>query len=286
MKYRNIPECAVQRIKDYLNFILYPLTFILALGVFQAMADIQSFNPSTEEEEVIFIPVEKEKNIGRNVDKQVMEKFDLPVDPLVQERIAKLGERVSKVADRKDLVYKFTVIKGEKENNYNAFAIPGGYIYIFDDLVEKLGTDDRIAGVLAHEMGHIEARHPVKRMQGAIGATALSLLTVFSPADGQTKAKANAAIGQLMAAYSRHDERQADELSVKYLKESGINPEGAVEALETLQDLMKKAPRMKYSFYKSHPYLSERIAALRDDVKGHSDFDAYINVSTGPKEDL
>jgi predicted Zn-dependent protease len=250
------------------------------------MADIQSFNPSTEEEDIIFIPTEKEKNMGRSIDKQVMEQFDLPVDPLVQERIENIGKQLSSVADRKDLVYRFTVIKGKKPNNYNAFAVPGGYIYIFDDLVEKLETDDRVAGVLAHEMGHVEARHPMKRMQGAVGATALLVLTTISPADGQTKAKANAAIGQLMAAYSRHDERQSDALSVKYLKESGFDPNGAVEALEVLQGLMKRSPRMRYSFYKSHPYLSERIADLMGEVKGHADFEAYINVSSGTKDEL
>lgn len=266
-------------------FILFTLSFILFCGSSPADADIQSFNPSTEEEDIIFIPTEKEKNMGRNIDKQVREEFGIPVDPLVQERIDKIGERLSRVADRKDLVYKFTVIKGEKANNYNAFAVPGGYVYIFDDLVAKLETDDRVAGVLAHEMGHVEARHPMKRMQGAIGATALLVLTTMSPADGETKAKANAAIGQLMAAYSRHDERQADELSVKYLKEAGLDPNGAVEALETLQALVKRSPRMRYSFYKSHPYLSERIAVLRGEVKGHADFEAYINVSSGPTDE-
>ncbi len=255
--------------------------FFITLSVFSsvAMADIQSFNPSIEEEDIIFIPTEKEKNMGRSIDAEVKEHYSLFVDPIMQERVEDLGERLAKVADRKDLVYRFTVLKGEEEDNYNAFALPGGYIYIFSDLVDALETDDRIAGVLAHEMGHIEARHPVKRLQAAIGATALMVLTTQMPGDARSKAEANVALGQLMAAYSRHDEKQADELSVKYMKEAGFDPQGSVGALETLQAIRKKGKRVKYNFYRSHPYVSERISDLRKSVKGYEDFDSYINMT-------
>lgn len=245
-----------------------------------AAADIQSFNPSIEEEDIIFIPTEKEKNMGRSIDAQVRETYCLPVDPIMEERVEGIGERLARVADRKDVVYRFAVLKGEEKDNYNAFALPGGYIYIFSDLVDALKTDDKIAGVLAHEMGHIEARHPVKRLQGSIGATALMVLTTQMPAEAKTKNEANAALGQLLAAYSRHDERQADELSVKYLKEAGFDPRGSLEALKTLQALRKKGPRVKYSSYRSHPYVSERLSDIKKDIKGHADFDAYINTTT------
>lgn len=260
--------------------------FVLLSHAPSATADIDSFNPATEKEQILFIPTEKEKNMGRAIDKQVREKFDLPVDPLMEERVEEIGRRIALGATRKDLVYKFSVIKGKEKDYYNAFATPGGYIYIFSDLVDQLKIDDALAGVLAHEMGHIEAKHPLARLQGAIGATALMVLTNQMPADGETKVRANMAIGQLMAAYSRDDEREADNLSVKYLKEAGFDPSGSVQALETLKGLRKKAPLMKFSFYKSHPYLSERIADLKKESKGSADFDAYINVTDKDKESL
>ena len=236
-----------------------------------------TYNPATEEEEVIFIPVEKEKSMGKNIDEQVRKKFDLPVDPLVQKRIEEIGKRLAGGTDRRDIVYHFGVLNHEEDDYYNAFAAPGGYIYIFDDLVEVMKDDDKIAAVLAHEMGHVEARHSVKRLQGALGITALMILGSQMNAEEGTRARLNNAIGQLMAVYSRHDEWEADELSVRYLKRAGYDPHGAIQALEELKGLRKRGPVRKYMFYKSHPYLSSRIAHLNELVKGYADFDSYIN---------
>jgi predicted Zn-dependent protease len=196
----------------------------------------------------------------------------------VQKRVEEIGRRLAAGTDRKSIIYHFTVLTDEGDDNFNAFAVPGGYIYIFDDMVEKLGTDDKIAAVLAHEMGHVEAKHSVKRMQGSLGATLLMLLGSRVATDGRDIAKANAAIGQLMMSYSRHDERQADELSVKYLKKAGFDPAGAVQSLKVLKKLRKKGPMMKYSHYRSHPYVSERISHLKNTIKGYTDFDSYINI--------
>ena len=244
---------------------------------------IMSINPATEEEELILIPAVKERNMGRKLDEQVREHFDLPVDPLTQKRVEEIGAKLALGTDRRDVVYRVTVLNHAKDDFYNAFAAPGGYIYIFDDLVEALETDDNVAAVLAHEMGHVEARHSVKRFQGNMAITALMLLGAHIQKEKGTSAKANMAIGQLMAAYSRHDEREADELSVKYTRLAGFDPEGTVRSMEKLKALRKKAPRMRYSFYKSHPYLSERISYLKKFIKGYTDFDSYINLPS--KED-
>lgn len=239
---------------------------------------VMTLNPATEEEELIFIPAAKERNMGRNINKQVHEHFKIPVDPLVQKRIEEIGEKLAGGTDRRDIVYHFTALSDEKEDNYNAFAAPGGYIYIFDDLVETMETDDKIAAVLAHEMGHIEAKHSIKRLQGSLGTTLLLILGSQMRTEKGDFAAANKAIGQLMMAYSRHDERQADELSVRYMERAEFDPDGAVQALKTLKKLRKKAPLMRHSFYRSHPYLSERIAHLKNIIRGYTDFESYINI--------
>ncbi|MEA3489836.1 MAG: M48 family metalloprotease [Candidatus Omnitrophota bacterium] len=243
-------------------------------------AGIMSFNPAIEEEELVVISSAREKDMGRKIHKQVLKQFNIPVDPLQQKRVEEIGRRLALGTDRRDIVYRFTVINHEKDEMYNAFAAPGGYIYIFDDLVEVMETDDNVAAVLAHEMGHVEARHSVKGMQANIGLTALMFVGAQMKSDRGTRASAGKAIGQLMAAYSRHDERQADELSVKYLRKAGFDPGGAVRSMEVLKRLRKKGPRWRYSVYKSHPYLSERISYLRKHIKGETDFDSYINLVT------
>jgi predicted Zn-dependent protease len=244
---------------------------------------VMSINPATEEEELIFIPTAKEKNMGRNIDKSVKEHFKLSVDPLVQKRIEEIGNKLANGTDRKNIVYHFTVLNHEEDECYNAFAAPGGYIYIFDDLVEVLETDDKIASVLAHEMGHVEARHSVKRLQTSLSTALLILLGSQIPRESGSLNAANSALAQLMMAYSRHDEFQADELSVKYMKKAGYDPEGVIQSLKTMKKIRKKGKLMKYSYYRSHPYLSERIAHAKRAIKGYTDFDSYINIV--PRDD-
>jgi len=244
----------------------------------QFLSGFSYVNPATNEEELVLVPSQKEIDMGRNLNIKVHEMFDLPVDPLVQERIEAIGTKLAKGTDRKDLIYHFTVLKYKEDDYYNAFAAPGGYIYIFDDLVEVLKSDDNIAGVLAHEMAHIEARHSVKRMQASLGVTALMLLSTQLPKEPGTTSALYNAIGQLMSEYSRGDEQQADELSIKYMDRAGFDPKGVLGALEVLKAVRKKGPYMKYPEYKSHPYISERIAYLRKQVKGETDFDSYINI--------
>jgi predicted Zn-dependent protease len=242
-------------------------------------AGFTSINAATEEQELIFIPAEKERNMGRNLHPRILEHFDETVDPLTQNRVAELGKRLAAGSDRKDVIYRFNVLGHKKKNYYNAFAAPGGYIYIFEDLVNALKTDDKIAAVLAHEMGHVEARHSIKRMQANMAVSALMLLSSQVPNKEPGSYSAfNRAIGQLMSSYSRHDEKQADKLSIRYMKKAGFNPEGVVGALEELRKLRKKGPIMSYMIYKSHPYISERISYLRCDVEDGMDFDSYINL--------
>ena len=262
---------------------LIPFIALLTFSPF-LIGSVLTINPATDEKEIIFISAAKERNMGRRIDEKVREHFNLPVDPLVQKRIQEIGERIAAGADRDEIIYRFTVLDHEKDDFYNAFAAPGGYIYIFTDLIDALETDEKIAAVLAHEIAHVEAKHSIKRLQGNIGATILMILGSQVSKDGRSTEEANMAIAQLMAAYSRHDETQADELSVKDLKRAEFNPEGAVDSLKSLKKLRKKALRMKNTFYRSHPYLSERIADLKKYIKGYTDFDSYINLVTDKDE--
>ena len=232
-------------------------------------------------DDILPISVEKEKAIGASVAKQVEKKYEEVDDPLVQKRFEEIGKRLAPVCDRQELIYHFKALKpgeGKSEDYYNAFALPGGYVYMFEPLIELMETDDKIAAIIAHELGHINARHSVKRLQGSLGVNALMILAAVTARDGRTVAKANEAVVQLMMAYSREDEFEADRLSVKYVKAAGFDPQGVLESLLTLQEWRKVAPERKYTYYKSHPYVSERIAKARTDIRGYTDFDSYINL--------
>ena len=232
-------------------------------------------------DDIVPISAEKEKKMGAAISKQVEKQFDGTDDPLIQKRFEEIGAKLAEVCDRHEFVYHFKVLKaknGPKEKYYNAFTLPGGYVYMFEPLLEALETDDKIAAVTAHELGHTCARHVVKRLQSSLGVNLLMILAVVAARDGQTVAHTNEAITQLMMSYSREDEFEADRLSVKYLKKAGFNPDGAVESLAQLRELRKKGVDRRYIDYRSHPYLSERIASVRSEIKGYADFDSYINL--------
>ncbi len=232
-------------------------------------------------DDIMPISSEKEKAVGASVAKQVEKQYEDVDDPLVQKRLEELGKRLVPVCDRQELVYHFKVLKkgeGEKEDYYNAFALPGGYVYMFEPLMEFMETDDKIAAILAHELGHINARHSVKRMQGMLGINALMILAAVASKDGRTVAYTNEAITQLMMAYSREDEFEADRLSVKYTRKAGFDPRGVMDSLLALKKWRKEGKAQKYTYYRTHPYLSERISMARSAIQGYTDFDGYINL--------
>jgi len=240
------------------------------------------YNKSTKKDELIFISTEQEKIMGANVARQVDKRFKEVDDPLVQKRIEDIGGKIGNACERKDVIYRFKVLKSEEKDNYNAFSLPGGYVYIFDTLLGKLKSDDDIAAILAHEVAHVAAKHSIKQLQTAMGVNALMILGIGMQTDGRTFATAGEALTQLMMSYSREAEVDADALSVKYLKDAGYNPDSVLNALLMLRELRKKSPIRTYMYYRSHPYLSERIARVKSEIKGSMDFESYINI---PKDE-
>ena len=259
------------------------MIFVLVLALIFAGGSIMPLSPVFAGDEIIYISPEKEKRIGESIAGQIDKEYEPAEDPLARKRFEDLGKKLACVCERNNFVYHFKLLRAKKgepeEKYYNAFALPGGYVYMFEPLFNLLGTDDRIAAVTAHELGHINARHASKRIQGTLGANALMLLAMAVSGDSRTAAEASEAITQLMMAYSREDEFEADRYSVKYMKKAGFNPGGVVESLCALKKMRKNGPVMKYMYYRTHPYLSERIAAARSEVKGYTDFQSYINLS-------
>jgi len=236
------------------------------------------YNTVTHTEETYFYSTDKEVKIGKSLSKQIEREFKPDNDPLIQQRINEIGQRVAQNAERKELRYYFKVLDVE---DINAFALPGGYVYIFKGLWEKIEKDDaKIAAVLAHEIAHINARHSVKRLQGAIGVNILSVLVAVTPgSDGYSKYKAMAGIGELMLAYSREDEMQADFLATKYMQLAGYELLAMLDVLEILQDVQRKRP-MRTTIVQTHPYISERKKLVKQKIgKGNIGFDDYINTS-------
>jgi len=158
------------------------------------------YNLATGQEETLFISIEKEIQMGRSVSEQVESKFKLDANYFNQEKVARIGKDIEDVSDRQELIFRFKVL--DEEDVENAFALPGGFIYIFKALLEKL-EDDEIAAILAHEVGHVCARHGIKRLQSGLGYQILQILVTSGARDSYSRRKAGEAFNQLMLANSR-----------------------------------------------------------------------------------
>lgn len=235
------------------------------------------YNLATGKEETILFSTAKEVKLGRSIAQKIEKRFELSRDVQLQERLEEIGQKLVLVSDRKDIIYCFRVLENEE---VNAFALPGGYVYANTGLIEETKSDDELAGVLAHEIGHIVARHSVKRLQTALGYNLISMLALAVTRDARFKRGADLAFAQIMLGYSREDEFLADELAVKYMREAGYQPEAVISFLEKLRQLEKERPLRPLlpNWVRSHPYLPERIAAAKQSVYGKMDFGDYINI--------
>lgn len=251
-----------------------PLTIFFTAG-----CATTSYNPGTEQQETLFISTEREIALGESVAKKVEEEFTLIRDPKLLEQLDRVTPRIVAVADRKDLSYRFTLVEmPEEEDQPNAFALPGGPVYVTRALFDLIENDDQLASVLAHEVGHVVAKHTVKRIQSAVGAQLLQILAVGTGAvDARTRAGIDLALASLFTEYSQADELEADRLSVKYLKAAGFNPAQSIVFMERLRDHTFRQPSRRYSYFRTHPYFADRVRLLRQESEGRITFDDYIN---------
>jgi len=240
------------------KFKLISLSFICLL-----LGCTTIYNPATERNEIILIDSKSEVALGRNMDRQVRQKYEIVDDAAAISRLNRIGQKVAANCDRKDIAYHFSIIK---DKEFNAFASPGGFIYVNSGLIEA-ATDDELACVVAHEIGHVAARHSVKRIQTVLGyQIVMSIALGLSGAENVSSA-VNVAFNVINLGYSRSDENLADKLSVKYAKRSGFNPYGMVTFFEKLRkESERKGPRLQIEFLSSHPNIEERIKNVKNEI--------------------
>ena len=239
------------------------------------------YNVVTKEQESYFYSTDSEVQMGKSMDKAIKKQFKPAQDPLVQDRVERIGKKIADVCDRKDITYHFAVIE---DKEVNAFSIPGGYVYVNTGLMDKISNDDELAGVLGHEVGHIVARHSIKRLQGQMGYAALRLLAAQAPGSSAVGETADVAFTMLLLGYSREDEFLADSLGAKYLKLAGYNPASMISFLEKLGDVNRRSPAREINYFKTHPYVPDRIRAVKEVLGQKMDFKDFINIEEEPRK--
>ncbi len=209
------------------------------------------------------VSTQQEVEIGSNFASQIAKELSLVKDPEITRFITALGDSLARVADQRNLDWHFFVVDSRE---VNAFAVPGGYIYVNRGLIERATTMAQVAGVVGHEIGHVTRRHSVKQMQKAqgtnIGATLLCTLTSACNSE-LTQAAMSIGANAAFAKFSRTDEMEADEEGVRYVVRAGIDPNGIPEMFEILQKERKATPTEVDRFFASHPMEESRVSDTR-----------------------
>ncbi|MFH1640641.1 MAG: M48 family metallopeptidase [Candidatus Omnitrophota bacterium] len=243
------------------NFLIFLL--LSAVLSFFLSGCVTVYNPATQKKEIILIDTESEVAMGKDMDLQVQKKYKILTDYRMQQRLDSIGKRVGFASDRQDLTYRFKIIN---DKEFNAFTIPGGYLYVNSGLMNA-STDDELACVVAHEIGHVAARHSVKKLQAALGYQ-LIMGIALGISEQQAMASAMDVVFNLASlGYSREDELLADRLAVKYAKKSGFDPYGMVTFFRKLQkEAEDKGGKLNIELFNSHPDLEKRIKNIEKEI--------------------
>lgn len=209
------------------------------------------------------VSTQQEVEIGANYAKEIAKEMPLVMDPEINAYIATLGGSIARVADDRNLDWRFHVVDSK---DVNAFAVPGGFIYVNRGLIERATNMSQVAGVLGHEIGHVTRRHSVKQMQKAqgtnIGATVLCSVTSVCNS-GLSQAAMQIGASAAFAKFSRTDEAEADDEGLRYVIKAGIHPDGIPEMFEILQQERKARPSELETWFLSHPMEESRIAETK-----------------------
>ncbi|MDD5573990.1 MAG: Maf family nucleotide pyrophosphatase [Candidatus Omnitrophica bacterium] len=235
------------------------------------------YNLATRKQDTMMYSTAKEVAIGDSLAVQVEKNYTVVHDPRMNERLDRIGEKIVKVSDRHELSYRFRIIEDPKDKDLvNAVSLPGGYIYVFQNLMKVADTDDELAAVVAHEVAHVVARHSVKRLQAIWGYNILTILAGATQ-NAEVAQGVQLAYVSLLSGYSQEDELVADRMGAIYAKRAGYDPRGMVKFLEKLRKRQKKEKPQPLSYFRTHPYYGQRVRATKEAIGENIDFDDFID---------
>lgn len=195
------------------------------------------------------ISTKQEVAIGRDVAESIEKQYEVLDDPELQERVDRIGRSLVAVCRRPDLPYSFKVLNVDE---VNAMAAPGGFIYVFRGLIDLMPTDDELAGIIGHEIGHVVKRHSMSQLEKSLGMTIL-MGGIFGDRGVMLQA---VALNAIVAGYSRSDEREADKMGYELSVAAGYNQYGMLMGLTKLYELN---PTHKSDLFSDHPETGARM---------------------------
>ena len=204
--------------------------------------------------------------LGREFSKEIEREVKLYTDPEVVRYVDELGQILVRHCKRSNIPYYIKVVDTDE---VNAFALPGGYLYVNRGLISIAGTESELAGVIAHEIGHVAGRHGAKALTRQLGLEIiLGMISGRNPTGVQRVASQLAGVGGILSMlhYSRQAEREADALAVVNLREAGYDPGGVTVFFEKLLAINDREPGALASLFATHPPSRERVENTRKQI--------------------
>jgi beta-barrel assembly-enhancing protease len=228
-------------------------------------------NPATGETQYVALSPEQEIALGLESAPQLAREYGgLSPDAAAQARVDAVGAAIVRGTVAASTPYPFDFHVLDDDATLNAFALPGGQVFVTRGLLRRMDTEGELAGVLAHEIAHVVARHGAEHLakqqltEGLAGAATIAAWDPSDPTGGQGGAVVAAAIGQLVnMRYGRDDELESDRLGVRFLGESGYDPRAMLGVLEALAEEGGAGPP---EFFSTHPSPANRVARLREAI--------------------
>ncbi len=217
----------------------------------------------------VLVPVDTELALGQQFSTEIAKQQKVLPHAPTQQWIQAIGARVCVEASkaRPEITFHYTVLDAPRE--VNAFAVPGGYIYVYSGLLLVASDEAEVAGVLAHETGHIVARHSANQMATSMGLELLTSLALGENPGYLSQMVADLGSGSAMLKYSRDDEYDADTYAVRYARASGYDPGGIIRFFSKLRALSASGEGLE--FFRSHPLTQNRMDRVH-----------YLIQSSGP----
>ncbi len=228
-----------------------------------------AINPVTGERDFALVSEADEIEQGRRYHAEIVRHYGVYDDPALQAYVKDIGQRLARASHRAHLNFEFTVLDSPE---INAFALPGGYIYITRGILAYLDSEAELAGVLGHEIGHVTARHSVRQQSGQLATSLLGVL-IAGATGSSSLANVSEAIGTgIVRGYGREHELEADRLGAEYLHAIGQDPEVMLDVIGVLKDQETyevarakqegREPNVYHGVFSTHPRNDERLKTV------------------------